>query len=166
MMAQITKGANGIAKRHVIHVSLEDSYGAKIKPSLEGLGGDPGLISCVDGLGTYEAERDLTITDDPHVFDNFITENTGFIIVDPFTGMFGGHNTKDPTEVHTLVRPWQKYAQETGLCVIFVGHTKKELSDNPLDNLTQSHGFGGQGTQCVHDAEVSKPARTKVSRGS
>jgi len=124
---------NPVSAAAVVVMSAEDGLADTVKPRLEAAGGDPGLVECVTGILTVDADTGEATTQWPNLTTDLpmiggLIAGTGarLLIVDVLMAYLDGRtDSYKDQHVRAVLGPVAAMAERTGCAVIVLRHLTK-----------------------------------------
>ena len=113
-------GGSRAVPANVIIQNSEDSYAQTIRPRLEQLGADCGMIHVID-----EDEKALSLSDE-RIGQTLIRTGAKLLLLDPVQAYLGGANMNSVGGVRPLMKRLGMVAARHGCAVLLVGHLNKK----------------------------------------
>lgn len=143
----------------VIWLSAEDDASDTIRPRIDAAGGDPDLITILDGIKTVELddyvdpeagpsasrreqEAEFSLANDiPVLEQEIIRTGATLIIVDPLTAYLGETDSFKDADVRRVLRPLSELAAKYGVTIIAVMHLNKAMGKAAQYRVSGSVAF-------------------------
>ena len=118
--AALPGGTGNAAPAAVIVQNAEDSYSKTIKPRLEMLGADCGMIEVIS-----EDEQELSFADE-RIEQAIIKTSAKLVVLDPVQAYFCGANMNSANSVRPIMKQLGKVAERNNCAILIVGHLQKK----------------------------------------
>jgi hypothetical protein len=132
-------------------LALEDNAEDTIMPRWIAAGGDPKMLTIVQGTrcgeGDSAIQRSVALNQDLDIIKEELLkmENPGFLVIDPITNYLGPDvNMNQETEVRAVLQPMSTLAEELNVTLIKIGHfNRREKGTDPLHRVMGAAAFTG-----------------------
>ncbi len=132
----------------VLVASAEDDPGDTLRPRFDELGGNPRLVTIIDGVTAADGERGLVLPADIAVLRaeldaaQLVGNPYGLLVIDPLAAYLPGNlDSNSNVPVRAALAPLARLAQEYDLAIIAVVHLTKAARDTPMLRTQGSIAF-------------------------